>query len=93
MTRRIVNNKKGVVKGVSDLLISYQTDTPHELVASFQECKHCPQMYELHIHAFSHLVSRGYTDQQNSQPVNLKRFYDVTQASILTSGLTMRIVL
>jgi hypothetical protein len=27
-------------------------------------------MYELHRHAFSPHVSRGETDQQNSQPVN-----------------------
>src|SRR2546428_11547380 len=82
-----------------------------ELVASFQECTHCPpwpwgrpravaecgavskrrdtlrqrvgwkahehrtfcsctpEMYEPHKHTFSPHVSRGYADQQNSQPV------------------------
>jgi hypothetical protein len=30
-------------------------------------------MYEPHMHAFSSQVSRGYTDQQNSQPVNALR--------------------
>jgi hypothetical protein len=28
-------------------------------------------MYEPHMHAFSPHVSRGYTDQKNSQPVTM----------------------
>ncbi len=35
-------------------------------------CSSTPEMYEPHRHAFSPHIARGYTDQQNSQPVILK---------------------
>src|SRR5205823_8317218 len=48
--------------------------TPRQRVGwnTHHHCMFClctPEMYEPHRHAFSPHISRGYTDQQNSQPV------------------------
>jgi hypothetical protein len=47
-------------------------------------CSCTPEMYEPPMHAFSPHISRGYADQQNSQPVNTERNHQRLGNQLLT---------
>src|SRR5215475_2919257 len=54
-------------------------------------CSCSPEMYEPHMYAFSPHVSRGYADQQNSQPVPPEKVWSMSSATPRTRLVRGRI--